>query len=61
MGASKWPSLKQHGSRLIKKIGGLVGTFENTDIIGLVSFDWEESFARVTYNQKVIAEHGRYA
>jgi hypothetical protein len=41
-----------------KESWGLKGTIEKTDIVGLVTYAWEHSFARQDTNKKAVAERG---
>ncbi len=41
-----------------KESWGLEGTIEKTDIVGLVTYAWEHSFARQDTNKKAVAERG---
>jgi len=41
-----------------KENAGVIGTIEKTDIVGLVTCAWNQSFARVASNKKAVAERG---
>jgi hypothetical protein len=56
LGASKWTWLKQIRSWLIKK--KMLEQLKKIDTVGLVSRDWNQSFAQVESNQKAIAKCG---
>ncbi len=41
-----------------KENGGIIGTIEKSDIVGLVTYAWKNSFDRIACNRKAVAERG---